>query len=244
VETAAAAILASEHTILTLFDEEAIRQVLLAQATRDSLRDRAFASAASMTSEACIALATDLAAVGGRLSDVQVTTFPELVETRKSVFFLACHPRDKDAWKGVFTCLANRIYDLGGVGNASKAQTAMGLASTFLTTAIGYSVAAFEKLGLPLDVVADILTNHPDVGIAQSRHVIPDMLTRQYGTSVWTVSNMIATMDMLIPFATSLDLDTSPFVSLRELYVRAAYHGYGDANVSAVYEMLRSTAHR
>jgi len=243
-ETAADAIHASEHIILTLFDEQAIRQVLFAQMTELPLHDKAFASAASMTSEVCIALAKDLAVTGSRLSDVQITTFPELVEARKSVLFLACNPRDRDAWQSAFSCLASRIYDLGEVGNASKAQTAMGLSSTFLTTVIGYSVAAFEKMGLPLNVIEDILTTHPDIGIAQARHVVPEMLKRQYGANSWTLSNMIATIDMLIPFATSLALDTSQFVSLRELYVRAASSGYGEANVSAVYEALRLPADR
>jgi len=75
-DTAEEAIGASSHTILVFSDEQATRQVLFANGTREALRNGALASAVAMAPESCLALAKDVKAAGGRLSDVQITTYP------------------------------------------------------------------------------------------------------------------------------------------------------------------------
>jgi 3-hydroxyisobutyrate dehydrogenase-like beta-hydroxyacid dehydrogenase len=243
-DTAEEAIRASCHTILVFSDERATRQVLFANGTREALRDRPLASAVAMAPEECLALAKDVKAAGGRLSDIQITTYPDRVEDRSSEFLLACDPQDKEDWERIFGSLGNKIHDVGTVGNASKAAIGLAMSSSFLTAAIAYSVAAFNKMELSAKVSHELLAGSLDVAMAEAKHCIPEMSQRTYGTGPWTVDNMVALIDTLAAFASNLNLDKAPFGPIGELYAKAASMGYGGRNVTAVYEALnpRSSA--
>jgi 3-hydroxyisobutyrate dehydrogenase len=243
-DTAEEAIGASSHTILVFSDEQATRQVLFANGTREALRNGALASAVAMAPESCLALAKDVKAAGGRLSDVQITTYPDRVEDRSSEFLLACDPQDKEDWARIFGSLGNKIQDVGTVGNACKATLGLALSSSFLTAAIAYSVAALDEMDLSGKVIRELLAGSLDVGIAEAKKCIPEMSHRTYGTGPWTVNSMVALIDTLTAFASNLKLDDAPLGAMGELYAKAASLGYGDRNVTAVYEALnpRSSA--
>ncbi len=237
-ESAAAAIAASGHTIVVLLDEASTRSTLLAEDTRSSLEGRALISAAAMSPEEAIALASDIGAAGGAFSEVAIGTYPEHVEDRQSEFVLACTPEHAETWRRVFSDLGPRVHDVGAVGNASKAQMSLWLSYMFMTIAMTYPVAAFEKLGLPQEVAGSMLSDNPTLAITGAEHLVPDMIRREYGSGSWTIDNMILSMDQALNFAERLGFDTAVMRAIRDVYAKASSMGLGGRDVSAVYEAV------
>lgn len=236
--TAAEAITASEFTILVLLDEAATRSVLLGSETKAALRGRKLISAAAMSPEEIIALSQDVATAGGALSEVAIATYPAQVETRQSEFILACTPGHVQSWRSIFLDLGPSVHDVGTVGNASKAQMSLWLSYMFMTIAMSYPVAAFEKLGLPVDVARAVLTRNPTLAIAGADAIIPEMIGRAYGSGSWSVDNMILSIDQAISFAARLNIDTGVMSAIRTVYAKAAATGLGSRDITALYEAV------
>lgn len=236
--SAAEAITSSEFTILVLLDEAATRRVLLCDETRAALRGRILISAAAMSPEEILALSHDVATAGGALSEVCITTYPAQVEARQSEFVLACTPGHAEGWRDIFLELGPKVYDVGAVGNASKAQMSLWLSYMFMTIAMSYPVAAFEKLGLPLDVARAVLNGNPTLAIAGADAIIPEMHGRAYGVGSWSVDNMILSIDQAISFAARLGIDTGVMSAIRAVYAKAAAMGFGSRDITALYEAV------
>jgi 3-hydroxyisobutyrate dehydrogenase-like beta-hydroxyacid dehydrogenase len=237
-ESAAAAIVASEFTIAVLLDEASTRAVLLADETRAALAGRAIISAAAMSPDEIVALARDVDAAGGILSEVAITTYPAQVEARQSEFVLACAPGHTQKWLTVFTELGLKVHDVGAVGNASKAQMSMWLSYLFMTIAMTYPVAAFERLGMPVDIVRSLLASNPTLAIAGANELVPEMSRRAYGTGSFSIDNMIYSVDQAIAFAARLGIDPGVMRAVRGVYAKAAELGLGSRDVAAVYEAV------
>lgn len=237
-DSAAEAITASEFTIVVLLDEAATRRVLLANDTKAALAGRALISAAAMSPEEIIALSRDVAAAGGALSEVAISTYPAQVEARRSEFILACTPGHAQSWQTIFADLGPKVHDVGAVGNASKAQMSLWLSYMFMTIAMSYPVAAFEKLGLPVDVVRAVLDGNPTLAIAGANEIIPEMYQRDYGSGSWSIDNMILSIDQAIAFAARLKIDTGVMSAIRDVYAKAASMGLGSRDITAMYEAV------
>lgn len=230
--------LASDFTIVVLLDESSTRSVLLDDATRPALAGRAIISAAAMSPEELVALSRDVEAAGGALSEVAIATYPEQVIARRSEFVLACAPEHAERWRMIFADLGPKVHDVGAVGNASKAQMAMWLSYMFMTIAMTYPVAAFEKLGLPVEVAQSLLVNSPTLAMAGANELIPQMSRRDYGSGSWSIENMLLSIDQAIAYAVRLGLDPTVMRAIRDVYAKAAAMGLGGRDVSAVYEAV------
>jgi 3-hydroxyisobutyrate dehydrogenase-like beta-hydroxyacid dehydrogenase len=195
-----------------------------------------------MSPEQIIALSRDVADAGGALSEVAIATYPAQVEARQSEFLVACTPAHADLWRTVFSDLGPKVHDVGGVGNASRGQMGLWLSYMFMTIAMTYPLAAFEKLGLPQDVARKVLGESPTLAIAGANDLIPQMIRRDYGSGSWSIDNMILGMDQAIGFAATLGIDTAVMRSIREVYAKAAEMGLGGRDVAAVYEAVNPRA--
>lgn len=237
---AAEAIRASDYTIVILLDADSTRAVLDAAETRAALSGKALISGAQMDAGSVISLAQSVGAAGGRLSDFVVTTYPDQVEARTTSYCIACHPQDTVAWMQIFGTVAKSVWDVGAVGQAQNLQNAAWLSYLFMTVAIGSALAAFERLGLPVHVLKALLRESPTLAIAGSEEIITEMSSRQYGSDKWTVDNMVAALDQVLPFAHNLKIDTSVIQTVRELYAKASRMGFGNRDITALYEAINT----
>ncbi len=241
-ESAGDAIAASDFTIAVLLDEASTRSTLFAEDTKPSLAGRALISAAAMSPEETLSLARDVTAAGGHYSEVAIGTYPEQVQERRSEFIIACADGHAERWREIFAQLGPRVHDVGAVGNASKAQMSLWLSYMFMTIAMTYPVAAFEKLGLPTDVACSMLSDNPTLAITGAADIIPEMIRRDYGSGSWTIDNMILSVDQAVDFAERLGLETAVMRAIRDVYAKAASMGLGGHDVSAVYEAVNPPA--
>ncbi len=236
--TAAEAIDASEGIILTLLDGASTRQVLESAEVCSAVRGKPIINAAAMDPDDSISLSTLVAAHGGRYSDMAVGAYPRLVEQRTAEYVLSCHPDDVALWRGVFQAIGSAVYEVGAVGNAQKVLNAMGLTYIYQTIAIGSAVAAFERLGLPVEMAQTILSTSPTLGIANAHYLVPEMASRRYGSDQWSVDNMVAVCDEMITFSTKIGIDPCAIRGVREMYAKTSRLGFGSKDITALYEAL------
>ncbi|MGC4251349.1 MAG: NAD(P)-binding domain-containing protein [Sphingobium sp.] len=235
---AAEAIQASSHSIILLFDEMSIRETLFTDETRAALSGKSLANSAFISSDECIGLARDVASAGGRLSDIQILTYPENMEAGEADYFLSCVPEDREQWHGIYQSIGRKVYDVGEVGNASKGQGALIMSYIFLTAATAFSVAGFQRQNLPVEVIRDLLGSSPDVSIGGAYRSIPEMANRQYGSGRFSIDNMAATIEAGMAIAAGMGLDPNALGGILQLYQKASAMGLGDRDVTAVYEVV------
>jgi 3-hydroxyisobutyrate dehydrogenase-like beta-hydroxyacid dehydrogenase len=243
VDSAAEALAASDYTIAVLLDEQSTRSTLLNDETRLALRGKALISGAAISPEEAISLANDVAEMGGRLSELVVTTYPDKVEERQSQFLISAHASDSFAWQSIFGGLGD-VFDMGEIGNAAKAQMAGWLSYMFITIGIGYAVAGCERQGLPVDALRAVLTNNPALAMPGADYIVPEMAQRKYGSNRWSVDNMIISIDNAMRFAARLGIDTSVMHAIRNVYIKASEIGYGKQDVTALYEAINPRLQR
>jgi len=236
--TAAEAIDVSDATLLTLLDGASTRQVLESAEVCSAVRGKPLINAAAMDPDDSISLSALVAAHGGRYSDMAVVAYPQRVEQRTAEYVLSCHPDDAVLWAGIFRAISVAVYDVGAIGNAQKVVNALGLTYAYQTIAIGSAVAAFERLGLPLEVAQSMLSSSPTLAIANAHYVIPEMASRRYGSDQWSVDNMIAVCDELIGFSEKIGIDPCAIEGVREMYAKASRLGFGSQDITALYEAL------
>jgi 3-hydroxyisobutyrate dehydrogenase-like beta-hydroxyacid dehydrogenase len=235
-ETAAEAIAASACTIVVLFDGAGTRELLLSDATRPALKGALLLSVAATSPDEIAELANDVADAGGNLAEVNVTVYPDQVTERTGHFIVASDSEHAALWTTVLSELGPKVHHVGALGNASKAELALWLSYMFQTVSVAYSVAAFDKLGLPMDVVLSALTENPTLTITGAEHLVPQMARRTYTSEMWSVDNFAASTPMIIDFAKGLGLPTRLFEEISDIYAKASALGHGGEDVAAIYE--------
>lgn len=236
--SAAEAIETTDAAILVLTDGSATRHLLSDTATYRSLRGRRVLNVAATTVDEIKEIDRLVASAGGRLAEVNVTVYAAEVREREGHYVWAGMPEDAAFWRTVLTAIGPKVYDVGALGNASKAEGAVWLGYMFQTIAAAYPVAAFRKMGLPMDVIESILRENPTLRVTGSETFVPEMISRQYGSNQFSIDNFAATAQMMCKFAEELDLPTGVFKSIHGLYARASALGYGAKDVTAVFEAL------
>jgi 3-hydroxyisobutyrate dehydrogenase-like beta-hydroxyacid dehydrogenase len=236
----AKAISASDATFLVLPDASSTRAVLESDGVQDALKGRYLLNVAATASEEITALADRVGEAGGNLAEVIVLACPDRVRMRHGEFILACDQTCTSLWRRVLGSLGEAIHHVGPVPNGFRASMSLQLSYMFHTIAVGYSVAAFQKQNLPINVAQHVLTSNRMLGIAGADRLVAAMKERTYPTRLETVNDMRQSCDLIIDFAKKLGLPTDALSAVRHLYETAAVRSFGTQDVSAVYEVIRS----
>ena len=237
-DTAAAAMISSDLTIVVLPDAASTRELLFDPSTAPALNGRLIMNVAHTSPTDIIELAEDVAGAGGTLCEVNVTVYPDPVRDRAGHFIIACAPEHADTWTAVFRDLGSHVHYVGAVGNASCAEFALWLSYMFQPVAAAYSAAAFATLGLPQDALLSTLSESPTLRIASAELMIPQMAARAYRHDSFSVDNFAYSVDLVLNDAEALGLPTKLFKDIRDLFKEASSLGHGSSDASAVYEVL------
>jgi 3-hydroxyisobutyrate dehydrogenase-like beta-hydroxyacid dehydrogenase len=238
VDSPARAIQLADATFLVLADSASTRAILDARGVPTALEGHALLNVAATTPEEIAGLARQVYAAGGHLAEVKITTHPDTIRERHGEFILACDQAHTALWRTVLGALGEKIHHVGPVGNASKADMALRLPHMFRAIAAGYAVAAFAKQGLPINVLELVLMENPFLKTACTGKLIEGMKDRAYGTQLCTVDEMINSCDLLIDFAEKLGLPLEALAASKSLYTAAAERGFGNKDITAVYEAI------
>jgi 3-hydroxyisobutyrate dehydrogenase-like beta-hydroxyacid dehydrogenase len=235
--SAADAVRRSDHIILVLADGASTRSVLDDPEVVVALFGKALITGAGTEPDLLMSLAEGVRAAGARLSDILIVGYPQDVEAREATYCVSACSEDLADWKQIFSDIGSRVMDVGAVGNAQRVQTSIRYSFIHMMIAVGSAAAAFERQNLPLEVLQVLLSQCPTLAIGGSEF-LPEMISRQYKSNMWTVDNMITLLDAVMESAAKLHLDASVIEAIRSLYCRTAAKGFGSKNITAMYEVL------
>jgi 3-hydroxyisobutyrate dehydrogenase-like beta-hydroxyacid dehydrogenase len=241
VESAAQALTSCESAIVVLPDGASTRQLLLAPSNAEALDGRRVLSVAHTSASEIVELANEVAQHGGRLAELDITVYPELVRSHAGHFYIAAEEVDAQYWRGILDTLGKHVHFVGPVGNASRTEFALWLSYMFQAIAVAYSAAAFKGLGLPDDALVSALVEDPTLRVTGAESYIPQMVARQYATDIFSIDTFALTAGLVIDEAEELGLVTAPLREIRNLFLAASAKGHGADDVSAVYEALLTT---
>jgi len=238
VETAADAVSAAPYIMVLLADGASANEVLLSAAVRPVLRNKALMSAVAMDVDEFTVLSNGIAAEGGRMSDGNIMSYPDAVERQQAEFIMAACPEDAAAWRRILQDLGPLVHDAGTAGNASRAQTAFLFANMFVRVAVAYSLAAFEKQGLPVYLLQHTLSANPATALPYADQIVEGMLRRDYSGDDWSVDMTIRSIDQAIELARKLGIETGVMSEIRKMYARTSELGLGRSVANALYESI------
>lgn len=239
-DSAADALRSTEAAIVVLPDAGATREVLFEPATAAALEGARVLNVAHTTPAEIIELAEAVRGHGGRLSEVNVTVYPEPVRTRSGHFNVAADDEDVAYWTSIFTDLGKHVHFVGAVGNASRAEFALWLSYAFNPVAVAYSTAAFKALGLPHEALVSALTENPTLRVTGAETYIEQMVSSSYAQNTFSVDNFSHSVRLAIQDVRDLGLPPQPFEDILELFISASRRGHGADDVSAVVEAIAS----
>lgn len=175
---------------------------------------------------------------GVRLSEVAVGAYPEHVRNREADCLLAANEEDRAFWIDVIRMLGTCL-ELAAPGDASKAYMALCIPYMFLPLAAAYSIGVFEHLGLPTDIIPEILRNNPTIASESTAILANEMLSKDYYRSQFSIDNFIEMSDQVIAFSDELKLDTAVLKVIRSSFAAVSDKGMGSFDVPAIIEYLR-----
>lgn len=238
-DSASDALRRSKLAIIALPNAESVRELLLSDATAPSLKDCDLLNISYTTVAEIQRLEADVRGHGGRLSEVNVTVYPDSVRRRKGHFNLAAAPDARAVWLRVLSRLGSHVHDVGHVGNASRAETALWLSFMLAPAAIAYATTAFERYGLPSAALVSALTENPTLRMAGAEELIPQILGSEYRTDTYSVENFRESAETVAIEAERLGFPTGIFAAVQELFARAESLGHAKDDVAAVAEAIR-----
>ena len=148
VSTVAEALMQTDAAIAVLPDADSLRALLLTDDTRASLRGRRVLNASTTKPEQIVQIASEVAENAGHLSEVSIMVGPDALRDRQAEFILGAPSEDVAFWSEILQSIASRVDLAGGIGDASKAETPILLASMFGVVTAAYAAAAAIKTAL------------------------------------------------------------------------------------------------
>lgn len=235
-DTPAEALRWAELTILVLLDVEATRALLLSEDTRLAIEGAELLNVAATSPQEIISLAEQVEALGGRLSEVDITVYPEPVRERRGHYVLAGEEGAVSQWKALLGGIGEEIHYAGAIGSASQVELALYFSYIFNNISIAYAAAAFTKYGLPHDILLSILTKNPTLKVANAETLLPKMMKRDYDSIIWTIDNLGGSLDMVKDLAKTAGIPSDFIELVHRYHQRASDLGFGQKDVAAVYE--------
>jgi 3-hydroxyisobutyrate dehydrogenase len=233
-KTPADAILAADVAVLVLPDANSVRELLLSDETRITLKGKKLLNASTTKPDEIIEIAREVRANGGTLAEMSIMIGADELRGRQGQFLLGCNATDESFWTDVLNSIAKRIDRAGDVGDASKAEVPILIASMFGVVTAAYAAAAATKLNIP-KVISE---HYIPISSPNAEYFLPNLLSRNYDFCMASVDNFSVVSANAISAAKSVGMPTKVLESIADLFTSAAARGLGEKDGTAINEIL------
>jgi 3-hydroxyisobutyrate dehydrogenase-like beta-hydroxyacid dehydrogenase len=232
VATVSDAIRLADASILVLTDGKAVAN-LLTDEVLSIVEGKKILNASTTGIEEISNLAEKVKAHGGSLSEISIMVGPDEVRGQQAYFLLGCPEEEESFWNEVLG-KDGTVQRVGEVSYATKAETPIVFASVFSSVMMSYVGASLVKLNIPTDVAMQTVGGM----IPNAEYMLPNILDRNYNQCMASTDSLIGVTDSALSTAELLGMPTKIFEDMKELFVKATEHGYGEKDASAVVEIL------
>lgn len=235
----AEAINSSEAVVVVLPDAESVRKLLLSEETRLTLKDKKILNASTTKPNEIIELDREITEAGGTLAEMSIMIGADELRGRQGQFILGCKLTDESFWIDLLNSVGKRVDYAGVVGDASKAEVPILMASMFGVVTATYAAAAAIKLNVP----KAISEHYIPMSAPHAEYFLPNLLSRNYDFCMASVDNFAVVSANAVSAAKSIGLPSQVLESIEDLFNAAAKRGFGEKDGTAINEVLLEPNH-
>jgi 3-hydroxyisobutyrate dehydrogenase len=231
------AVRSAECVITMLADAQAIRQVLLSQSARKALADRSVIQMGTIAPRESQALHQDVVGAGAEYLEAPVLgSIPE-ARAGKLIVMVGAASEQFERWSGLLQCFGPTPCLVGPIGQAAAVKLALNQLIASLTGAFALSLGLVLRKQVPVDTFMAVLRESalyaPTFDKKLSR-----LLNRDYADPNFPTRHLVKDVDLFLEEASELRLNTRPLRGLRQLLEETLSEGWGDADYSALFNVV------
>ena len=226
-----ALVAASDVLVLSLFDDQAVRDVL-GQLSALDLTGRLIVETSTVMPDVIQELAPMLQAKGAQVIDAPISGGPEMVTAAKAGIFVGGTPEAFTRVEPMLSHVAGSVSHVGPLGAGIGTKIVINMMLQGYWSILVDAVKVARKLGLPLEQTMNIMKSGPAaMGMFVGR--VPRILGED--TSVgFRIEGAAKDADVFNQTAKSLGLDTPALDVAQQMFQQALEEGQGDEDVAAI----------
>jgi 3-hydroxyisobutyrate dehydrogenase len=240
--TPAAAVLASEVTLLMLTDGAAIEAVVMSDEVRQVLHGKTLIQMGTIASAESLAFQARIESAGGSYLEAPVLGSVPNVKAGTLKVLAGSTVEQYERWAGLLGCLGTVVY-VGEVGSAAAMKLARNQLIAALICAYGLSLKLVESKGLSTSTFLEMMR-----GDALSAPILevkaPAMLQGSYPQASFSIQNLLKDVELFLAEAKQANLDSRSLDGARDILNSCVEAGWAGADYSAIYAVIGGPARK
>lgn len=234
------AITQADCVILMLADMAAIRDVLLIPASLAVLLGKTVIQMGTIAQEESLALQAEIEQVGGFYCEAPV--LGSLAEAQAGTLLVMVGGTEGQftQWGPLFRSLSREPRLVGPVGKAASLKLALNQLIAAEISAFALSLGLVQRAGVSVDTFMAILRESALFAPSFEKK-LPRLLTRDYQHPNFSTRHLLKDVELFLKEASGYDLTTSSLEGIRPVLERAIAQGLGEADYSAIFEVVNPT---
>lgn len=228
---------ASTCIVLMLTNAEAIREVLLSEASCPELTGKTVIQMGTIAPSESRALQTEILTAGGDYLEAPVLgSIPE-AQTGKLIVMVGAAPEQFEQWQAVLSCFGPNPRLIGPVGAAAAVKLALNQLIGSLTTAFATSLGFVQRQQANVDLFMEILRESALYAPTFDKK-LQRMLDRNYENPNFPTKHLAKDMGLFLAEAQSLELNPDLVAAVQTILTKALELGLADKDYSALFSAV------
>jgi 3-hydroxyisobutyrate dehydrogenase len=223
--------------ILMLADSPAIHAVLDLLDGESVLNGKSVIQMGTIGPDESLACGRRVAAIGGDYLEAPV--LGSLAEAREGrlLVMVGASPEQFAQWRDLLGCFGPQPARIGAVGQAALVKLALNQLIASHIAALSLSLGLIQRSGIPVDSFMAPLRESALFAPMYDKK-LPRLLDRRYDHPNFSARHLLKDIDLCRETAASLNVQTGGLDGVRSLVAEAVGQGWGDADYSALYEVI------
>jgi len=235
--TPADAIRAGDCVILMLAHAQAIRDVLLAPASRAELRGRTVIQMGTIGPRESQALHDEVQAAGGDYLEAPVMGSIAEAKEQRLLVMVGGTATQFEQWAGLLKAFGPEPRLIGPVGKAAALKLALNQLIAAEIAAFSLSLGLVQREGIDVAAFMAILKQSA-LFAPMFEKKLPRLLERDYANPNFSTQHLLKDVDLFLDEARAFGLATGSLEGVRPLLQQAVNQGLTDVDYSAVHSVV------
>lgn len=233
------AIRAADCVILMLTNADAIRNVLLQDASRQQLAGKTVIQMGTISPSDSKAICTEVMAAGGDYLEAPVLgSIPE-AKSGKLIVMVGGSEAQFQRWLELLQNFGSEPLLVGAVGAAAALKLALNQLIAALTSAFALSVSFIQRQGIDVELFMQILRDSALYAPTFDKK-LPRMLEGNYDHPNFPTKHLLKDTDLFITEAQAMGINISSIEGVKKILDAAINQSLADADYSALFAAINS----
>lgn len=230
------AIAKSDCVILMLTNGDAVRELLLSEASQQQLLGKIVIQMSTISPQESQEIHDAVVAVGGEYLEAPVLGSIPQVKAGELQVMVGASPEQFAKWSDFLKNFGSPVL-LGAVGAASATKLALNQLIASLTTAFALSLGFVQRQGVDVEQFMAILRQSALYAPTFDKK-LPQMLERNFNNPNFPTKHLLKDTNLFLTEAESVGLNVSSLEGVRKVLEMAQQLGLADADYSSLFAAI------